>query len=172
MTNRFKRSDIGHPAMSNLISTTVTKSLSAFFLIAMLVIPAVAGNPQALINKGPDDVAILGYDTVAYFTEGRAVKGNPGYAFSWQDAKWHFVNAKHRDLFAANPERYAPQFGGHCAMALTRGEVKVIDPEAWIVSEGKLYLSFSKKGINMYRQNTAAYIKESEDNWAKLPKQK
>ena len=158
--------------MARLISTAVTRSLSAFFLAVFLVIPAVAGNLGTMINKGPDDVAILGYDTVAYFTVGRPVKGNSSFAFSWQDAKWHFASAKHRDLFAANPERYAPQFGGHCAMALTRGEVKVIDPEAWIVSEGKLYLSFSKKGINMFRQNVAGNIKKSEDSWVKLPKQK
>ena len=158
--------------MASLISTAITKSLSAFFLAVMLVIPAVAGNPGVMINKGPDDVAILGYDTVAYFTEGRPVKGNSEFAFSWQDAKWHFSSAKHRDLFAANPEQYAPQFGGHCAMALTRGVVKVIDPEAWIVSEGKLYLSFSKKGLGMFRQDVAGHIKESENNWAKFQKQK
>lgn len=158
--------------MASLISTAVTRSLSAFFLAVMLVIPAIAGNPGAMINKGPDDVAILGYDTVAYFTEGRPVKGNSGFAFLWQDAKWHFASAKHRDLFAANPERYAPQFGGHCAMALTRGVVKVIDPEAWIISEGKLYLTFSKKGLGMFRQNVAGNIKKSKDSWVKLPKQK
>ena len=158
--------------MASLISTAVTKSLSAFFLAVMLVIPAIAGNPGALINKRPDDVAILGYDTVAYFTEGRPVKGNSEFSHQWNDAKWHFASAKHRDLFAADPERYAPQFGGHCAMALTRGVSKVIDPEAWIVSEGKLYLSFSKKGIDMFGQNVAGNIRKSEDNWVKLHKQK
>ena len=80
---------------------------------------AVAGER---INKDADGVAILGYDTVAYFTDGRPVKGSPDFEYVWQDARWRFASAEHRTLFASDPDRYAPQFGGFCtgAMALRR----------------------------------------------------
>lgn len=57
-------------------------------------------------------IAINGYDTVAYHTEGRAIKGKAEFSYEWNDANWHFASAENRDLFAAGPERYAPQFGG------------------------------------------------------------
>ena len=65
------------------------------------------------INKSNNGIAIKGYDPVAYHTEGRAVKGNKNFSYNWNDAEWYFANAENRDLFAANPERYAPQYGGY-----------------------------------------------------------
>lgn len=157
--------------MRSASSTVAKVTLSVALLSALLLVTAAAGDLQKSVNKGPDDVAILGYDTVAYFTEGRPIKGKPEFSHSWQDAKWHFASRRHRDLFAADPERYAPQFGGHCAMALTQDVVKVVDPEAWIISDGKLYLTFSMKGREKFRQDIPGNIKKSEDNWAKLHKQ-
>ncbi len=65
------------------------------------------------VNKDSFGVAIKGYDTVAYFTEGRAVKGKSEFSHSWNEATWHFASADNRDLFAADPDRYAPQYGGY-----------------------------------------------------------
>ena len=144
--------------------------LSIFFSLG-LVTAAIAGDLLKPVNKGPDDVAILGYDPVAYFTESRPVKGKTEFSHSWQDANWHFASAKHRDMFAAEPERYAPQFGGHCAMALTEDVIKVVDPEAWTISDGKLYLTFSMKGREKFRKDIPGNIKKSEDNWAKVQRQ-
>ena len=138
------------------------------FLCQSLFTVAIAGGP---INKGPDSVAIMGYDTVAYFTEGRPTKGTPEFSYSWQDADWHFSSAKHRDLFAADPERYAPQFGGHCAMALTENVIKVVDPEAWVISDGRLFLTFSQKGQEKFRKDIPGNAAKSEDNWAKVLQQ-
>ena len=149
-------------------SAAAKTALLSFALSSFLVITAVAGSLQERVNKGPDEVAIMGYDTVAYFTEGRPMKGEPQFSYSWQDAQWQFVSVKHRNLFAADPERYAPQFGGHCAMALTQDVIKVVDPEAWIISDGKLYLTFSKRGREKFRQDISGNIKKSEGNWAKL----
>jgi len=138
------------------------------FLCALLLVSAVAAELKNPINKGPNDVAIRGYDTVAYFTQKRPVKGMPEFSYQWQDATWQFASAKHRDLFAADAERYAPQFGGYCAMALTQNTIKVIDPEAWTISGGKLYLNFSKKGRVKFRKDIPGNIKKSEDNWTRL----
>ena len=78
--------------------------------LAVLLLSTANAGP---INKGWNDVAIKGYDTVAYHTEGRAVKGKSKYSHKWNDAKWYFATPGNRDLFAADPERYAPQYGGY-----------------------------------------------------------
>src|SRR4051794_33126500 len=75
------------------------------------------------IDKDADGVAILGYDTVAYFTDGHPVKGSPDFEYAWQEARWRFASAEHRTVFASNPERYAPQFGGFCTGAMRFGEM-------------------------------------------------
>lgn len=90
-------------------------------------------------------VAIMGYDTVAYFTEGRAMKGSPDFAYEWLGTPWHFANADHRELFAADPARYAPQYGGYCTLGvgLEGHAAENIDPErAWRIIEGKLYFVY------------------------------
>ena len=153
--------------MQSIMMKAVPKTLSGFLLAAALVMPALAGDPPKMINAGTDHVAIRGYDTVAYFTEGRPIKGQSEFVFSWRDVKWQFANAKHLGMFAADPARYAPQFGGFCAMALTQGVVKVVDPEAWTIVDKKLYLNFSQKGRVKFRQDLQGNIKKSEQNWAK-----
>ena len=135
-------------------------------LVVFLVMPSAAGDQQVMVNAGGDNVAIRGYDMVAYFTEGRPMQGKPEFAVSWQDAEWHFASAAHRDQFAADPERYAPQFGGFCAMALTENVIQVVDPEAWTIVDGKLYLNFSKKGRVKFRRDLHGNIEKSEGNWA------
>jgi len=120
-------------------------------------------------------VAIRGYDTVAYHTEGRAVKGKSEYSYEWYDGIWHFSSAKTRDLFAANPERYAPQYNGFCASSITAGgflsaiakTTSMIDPEAWRIIDGKLFLNFSKGLMDKWSENTAANISKADQNWAK-----
>jgi hypothetical protein len=123
------------------------------------------------IASDSSGVAIKGYDTVAYFTEERAIKGKREFEFSWQNAHWHFVSATHRDMFAANPERYAPKFGGFCAMGVTRAKLFVADPEAWTIVDGKLYMKFNKATRDRWRPNKAENIKKAEENWAKMSKQ-
>lgn len=85
-------------------------------------------------------VMLKGHDPVAYFTEGRPVKGSPAFAFDWDGDRYHFASAANRDRFAADPDRYAPQFGGYCTGSMSRNVVNEMHPEAWIVSEGKLYV--------------------------------
>ena len=142
-------------------------ALLGVFVAAMLALPADAQNHKASINTGSGNVSIKGYDTVAYFTNGKATKGKQKFAYSWNDSQWHFVSARHRDLFAAKPERYAPQFKGFCAASLTRGKFKVTDPEAWAIVDGKLYLNSSKKFARKFKQNPAENIKKAEATWGK-----
>ena len=112
--------------------------------------------------------AINGYDTVSYHTEGRAMKGKAEFSYEWNDANWHFASAENRDLFAADPERYAPQFGGLCTGALSGGQVYTADPEAFKIVNGKLYLA-SSKSSSLFG-NPEMIIKKAAENWAKLNK--
>ena len=142
--------------------------------ILLVVVPiawAVAGGANKPIATDSFGVAIKGYDTVAYFTEGRALKGKKEFEFSWQGARWYFANAAHRDLFAANPKRYVPQFGGFCARGMTRGKMAAADPKAWTIVDGKLYMKFSKASRDRWRQNKAENIKKAEEKWANIRKQ-
>lgn len=147
------------------LTKVVMRGFSGILTAAMVVMPAMAG--PGMVAKGPDNVAIKGYDTVAYFTEGRPVKGKSDFAFTWNDAEWHFASAHHRELFAENPEQYAPQFGGFCANGLSQGIKAVADPTAWTIVDGKLYLKFSKDSRDRWRKDKAAKIKQAEANWTK-----
>lgn len=120
----------------------------AFHTLAVLLLPVASLAATTEVNTGYfGNVAIKGYDPVAYFTEGRAVKGSEAYAHEWLGAVWHFASVEHRDRFAAEPVRYAPQYGGHCATGIAYGEFTAnIDPEAWNIIDGKLYLGYDPGG--------------------------
>jgi YHS domain-containing protein len=129
-----------------------------------------AANAGSSINTGYfDGVAIEGYDTVAYFTDGKATKGSEEFAYDWLGATWYFANAEHRDLFAAKPVQYAPQYGGHCALGAAFGENTAnIDPEAWSIVKGKLYLQYSKGGRDVWEQDSADMIAAADQKWPEI----
>ena len=113
-------------------------------------------------------IAIKGYDPVAYFTKGRAMKGSEAFAHEWLGETWHFANAKHRDLFAADPVKYAPQFGGYCADGVAYGQNTAnIDPEAWRIIDGKLYLTYDKGGAAELEEIPGELTK-AKTNWPKV----
>ena len=149
------------------LTKALTRSFLGFLMAVVVATPVTAGNPQKMLNTGSDNAAIKGYDTVAYFTERQPMKGKPEFAYRWNDAQWQFTNAAHRDLFVADPERYVPQFGGFCSMALVVGKIKDIDPEAWTIVDGKLYLNFTKAFRDKFRKHATTNIKKAEKNWAK-----
>ena len=103
--------------------------------------------------------------TVAYFTDGKPTKGSSDFEQLWQDARWQFASATNRDLFTANPDRYAPQYGGYCAGGLAVGEYADIDPEAWTIVEGKLYLNKTMELRQVWRKGPEAHIEFANYNW-------
>lgn len=109
--------------------------------------------------------AIKGYDPVAYFEASRPLKGNTAYNYSWQGATWYFVSAENRDLFKANPEKYAPQYGGYCAYAVAKGTTAKIDPEAWKIVDGKLYLNYDQNIQSRWNKNQREFIQKADANW-------
>lgn len=128
------------------------------------------GTAQAgtMINQTDNGVAIEGYDPVAYFTMQRPVMGSDAFAHNWLGATWHFSKVEHRDLFVANPAKYAPQYGGYCAGGLALGHTAVVDPEAWHIVDGKLYLLYSKRVLKSWEKNIPLRVAEADHNWQRI----
>jgi YHS domain-containing protein len=141
---------------------------SYLFLIAFVSLNVLsAQNKQERLKhynleKG---LAISGYDPVAYFSAGKPVQGSAKFKTTYQGAEFQFSSAANRDTFAANPARYAPQFGGYCAWAVSQGYTAGIDPNAWAIVGGKLYLNYNKDIQTRWQQNTAGNIAAANRNW-------
>jgi enamine deaminase RidA (YjgF/YER057c/UK114 family) len=113
-------------------------------------------------------LSISGYDPVAYFTDGKPTQGKAEIEYLWHKLRWRFANEAHRNLFAKEPDRYTPQYDGYCAVGVSAGEEghkDTVDPEAWAIVDGKLYLTHMSQGMADWRQNPADYIKQADANW-------
>jgi YHS domain-containing protein len=115
-----------------------------------------------------DDLAIKGYDTVAYFKAGKAIKGSGSFTFPWHGMTWHFSTKENRDLFATSPEKYAPQYDGYCAWAMTEERLAITDPEVWKIVDGKLYLNCSEAAYEKWSKDIPGHIKKADAIWLKL----
>ena len=148
----------------------MTRSFTALALaLALLAIPTGALAIDPIYSSGFfDSVAISGADPVGYFSQGRHVEGKEEFAAEWNGATWHFASAANRDAFLAEPERYAPQFGGYCAYAVAHGSTASTDPEAWTVKDGKLYLNYNKSIQTKWRADREAFIARADANWPGL----
>ena len=120
--------------------------------------------------SGRTDTAINGYDTVAYFTVGKPVKGLDGFATDWMGAKWKFASQANLDLFKASPEKYAPQYGGYCAYGVTQGALVKVEPEQFTVRDGKLYLNYDADVQSKWLKDPAGYIKDADAKFGGLLK--
>lgn len=120
---------------------------------------------------GRSDTAIQGYDTVAYFTEGRPVKGQDAYVADYLGVKWKFASRAHRELFEASPEKYAPQYGGYCAYGVAQGHLVAIEPDKFRLIDGKLYLNYSADVQRQWLQDPAGFIKQANASFPRLLKQ-
>jgi len=112
--------------------------------------------------------AIKGYDPVAYFTEGQPVKGDGDFSLQWNGATWQFSSAENLQAFTDNPEQYAPQYGGYCAWAVSQGYTAKIDPDAWTIHDGKLYLNYSKSVRSQWAEDIPGNVKKGDANWPDL----
>ncbi len=143
-------------------------------LRATLLALALAAGLAASAFAGPvnevDGVAIKGYDPVAYFTDRQPVKGVAQFSAEYDEATYWFRSAEHRALFVADPDRYAPQFRGLCAISVSLGMVNEPDPEAWAIADGRLYLFNSKEGVAYFQQQTASVVSKAAEVWPGLPK--
>lgn len=140
--------------------------LFAFLLgLALPVAPAVAAEPAPPVHATVQGIAIGGYDTVAYFTEGRPVLGSAEFEHRWNGATWRFASAAARDRFAANPEAYAPRFGGYCAWAVSQNYIAPGDPNVWRIVDGRLYFNFNERARELWEADSAGAIARGNANW-------
>jgi YHS domain-containing protein len=133
-----------------------------FILLLAGMIAMAYGDPQE------EPVAIKGYDTVAYFTAGTALKGTEEFTFSWHGMRWFFKSKENRDLFAASPGKYAPQYDGWCAWAMTEARKSVTDPEVWKIVDGKLYLNCSRAAYKKWSTDIPGHIRKADEIWLNM----
>jgi hypothetical protein len=119
---------------------------------------------------GGQRMAIKGYDPVAYFTEGRPVQGRAEFEQVWENTRWRFASAANRDLFKSDPDRYAPQYAGYCAYGVVKGAKTEVDPQAWTIVNGKLYLNYSRDIRTDWAKDQAENIKRADANWPSVNK--
>lgn len=146
---------------------TDTGKLARLILAVVIFLPGLVGAGE--INTGYfGNVAIKGYDSVAYFTKHRAIKGSEDFSYDWLGARWIFSSEEHKMMFAENPVNYAPQYGGHCADGIAYGDLtRNIDPQAWRIIEGKLYLNYDQ-GAAAEIEEIAGQLQKSEENWPEV----
>lgn len=123
------------------------------------------------MNADANDIAIKGYDTVSYFTKGKPVKGSESYTATYRGAIYQFSTADNRDLFRSAPERYAPQFGGYCAMGVALEKKLDTDPLAYKIVDGKLYLNLNAAVQKKWLTDVPGYIDSAEDIWVDIKRQ-
>lgn len=136
---------------------------SAIVLVAAAAIATAAAKPPVNVSRG--QIALRGHDAVAYWTEGRPVPGSAHFEHRWNGAVWRFATTANRDAFAKDPARYAPEFGGYCAYAVSRGYTADADPSAWRIVDGRLYVNYSKRVQSLWEQDIQGNIAKARSNW-------
>lgn len=145
---------------------------------AVTVLAAAAGGgwyatrPAAEAPAGPvltdGGLAVRGYDPVAYFTDGRPVEGRPEHTATHAGATYRFATAEHKAAFAADPAKFVPQYGGYCAWAVSQGYTAPIDPAAWRIVDGRLYLNYSQQVQADWQKDVPGHITRANGNWPGL----
>ncbi len=143
--------------------------LAAATLAVIAAAPVRAGEPP-VYTAFLSDLAVGGYDPVAYFAEGRPVEGSAAHESKYRGATWRFASAAHKAAFDADPENYAPQYGGYCAWAVSQGYTAKGDPETWTIVAGKLYLNYNADAQKLWEADIPAHIASGDANWPKVLK--
>jgi YHS domain-containing protein len=138
-------------------------------LLTAFAAPAI-NNLKGGLFGGRTEMAILGYDPVAYFTVGKAVKGQSSFVHEWSGVKWLFSSQANLDLFKANPDKYAPQYGGYCAYGIAQDNLVGIEPDKFTVLNGKLYLNYDADIQQRWLKDPAGFIKQADAKFATVLK--
>jgi len=145
--------------------------LRTLLAAAVIAIAPAAFLPPAAIAEAPiytsafDDIAVQGHDPVAYFKEGKPVKGAKEFSTTWKGAEFRFASAANRDAFKKNPDAYAPQYGGYCAWAVSQGYTAKGDAKYWKIVEGKLYLNYNSSVQKKWEGDIPAFISSADTKW-------
>jgi len=139
---------------------------AALLLGIVTMIGPVAAQDSGQTNS--QRLAIRGYDPVAYFTEGRPLLGKPDFEYAWDGARYRFASTQHMTSFRADPDRFAPQFAGSCAMAMSKGMKVEANPENWLISNGRLFVFFSSDAAARFQADAQGTAAQADKNWELL----
>ena len=148
--------------LSRIIST-----VCAAFALATLI----ASSARASDVNQTDGLALRGFDPVAYFTQKKAVKGEPQWTVMHHGVTYEFASMENQAAFQANPEKYVPQYGGFCALATSVGVKADADPQEFVVDKGKLYVNNNPKALQLFKDNVGGNIEKADHNWPDVAKQ-
>ena len=144
------------------------RSFKQLLISGLMLAASVTAVPLFAGDVTHSTPGISGYDPVAYFTDGKPVRGS-GYHVAVQDGVTYvFANAEHKKLFIANPNKYLPAYGGYCAYGVAVGKKFVADPEVWKVVDGTLYLNLDKGIQDKWHKDVPGYIKKADTNWVEI----
>ncbi len=145
--------------------STLVKST---FATSALLLSSLSFAANIEVNANGNDIAIKGYDTVSYFTKGMPTKGSNEFTTAYDGAIYQFSSAENRDLFKSEPSKYAPQYGGFCAMGVALNKKLDTDPTAWHIRGDKLYLNLNKAVQKKWSTDIPGYINAAQVNWTDI----
>lgn len=145
--------------------------VTTLILLMALVMPTYLLGFRAVSTTRKGNLALKGYDTVAYFTEGSAVKGSPVYTANWNGAVWQFSSQTNMNLFKKDPEKYAPEFGGYCSLGISNGKPFSCDSEAFVIVNGKLYILKNIRTREIWLKDPEGYLEKAKQYWLLLTQQ-
>ncbi|MBL7847516.1 MAG: YHS domain-containing protein [Cyclobacteriaceae bacterium] len=138
-------------------------------LLSLLLVSLVAAcTTKTSTVYTTDNGAIDGYDAVGFFKEGKPVKGDKNFSTEWNGATWCFSSAENLEAFKANPEQYAPQYGGYCAYGTADGHLSPTQADTWTIVDGKLYFNYNQDVKARWMQDQKGYIEKADLNWPAL----
>ena len=156
----------------NLTITGPIRTVFGALCWALLLVWPIEARAGALVQTVVTDplsgVAIEGFDPVSYFTEPVPLPGLPDYEYVWQGVPWYFATAANRDVFIRNPDIYAPQYGGHCVMSLSRGFLSDGKPRLFLIEGLKLYMFYSVANREAFLAGEEVVVATATGNWTKL----
>jgi YHS domain-containing protein len=147
------------------------KKLSLLFALCVLSFPVLA-QTKTLLNLDKAGVAIQGYDPVAFFTDGKPVKGDSKFPAKHKGAVYFFASKEHLDAFKKEPAKYEPSFGGYCAYGVSRGKLVEVDIEAFQIVDGRLILQYSKGVRDDFNKDSKGNLTKADQNWPGLVEKK
>jgi hypothetical protein len=137
-------------------------------ILSMVLLSGLYAVAQKSEIFAPEGMAIKGYDVVAFHLEQKALAGSPSNSFVWKDATWLFATKANLDSFKANPERFAPQYGGYCAYGISDGHKAPTEADTWTILDNKLYFNYSQKVKSFWNKDREGHIKKADVNWQNL----
>ncbi len=146
----------------------IKSTLASALLLGAFAASSVSHAADIDMSADANDVALSGYDTVSYFTSSNPTQGSNQFTSTYKNTIYQFANAKNRDTFRANPSHYAPQYGGYCAMGVALEKKLTVDPTAWRIVDGKLYLNLNKAVQTKWLSDVPGHLATAEELWPEI----